>query len=111
MQPEETVQIDHRLARNVDAGAHGVILRLAIGNHNVQAIGSTALKDDDQALSACSVFGRAESCPGEETRDRRRADHGESTVAEKYATGDGHGFTPALSYQRSVVSFSELAGS
>ena len=45
MQAEEPVEVDHRLARNVDAGPHGVILRLGVRNNDIQAIGRTALKN------------------------------------------------------------------
>ncbi len=52
MQAEEAVEIEHGLARNIDAGPHGVVLRLAVRNHDVQAVGRAALKNYDQTLVA-----------------------------------------------------------
>jgi hypothetical protein len=52
MQAEEAVEIEHRLARNVDGGPHGVILRLGVRDDDVQSVGRAALEDDDQALGA-----------------------------------------------------------
>ena len=76
MQSEEAVEVDHRLARNIDAGPHGVVLRLGVGNYDVQSVGGTALKDHDQAFGASAILDGAESCAREKARHRRRADHG-----------------------------------
>ena len=50
MQPEEAVEIDHRVARNIDGRPHGVICLLAMRDHNIQSIGRAALEDDHQSL-------------------------------------------------------------
>jgi hypothetical protein len=49
MQAEEAVEIDDLILRDGDAGAHGVVVLLAIGNDDVEAVGCAALEDDDQA--------------------------------------------------------------
>src|SRR5580692_8646751 len=51
MEAEESVEIDNLIARNGDAGAHGVVVLLAVGHHDVEAIGRSALKDDDEAAA------------------------------------------------------------
>ena len=89
MQSKEAVEIDHRLARNVDAGPHRVILRLGVRHDDVQSIGRTALEDHDQALGAARRFDSAESSARQKARHGRRADDGKRAVAKKYATSDG----------------------
>src|SRR5579859_5207350 len=91
MQAEVSVEIEYRLARNVDAGTHGVVPRIGVRDYDVQSVGGAALKDHDQALVAQGAFDGAESGAREEARHRGRADDGESAVAKKNATGDGHG--------------------
>src|SRR5579864_3377828 len=93
MQSEEAVEIEDRLPGNVDAGAHGVVLGLAMWDDDVKSIGRAALEDHDQALRTGGVLGGSESGSGQETWHRGRADHGESAVAEKDATTDGHNVT------------------
>src|ERR1035437_7789215 len=79
MQPEEAVEINHLLPRNIDAGAHCVIGALTMRHNDVQAVGGATLKDDDKPLVAGAGFGRAPCCPREEggdccgTYDRHRA--------------------------------------
>ena len=101
MQPEEAVKIEHRLARNVDAGPHGVVLRLGMRNDDVEAIGGATLKDHDQTLRARAGFDSSEGGPGQEARNRGSTDNGESTVAKKNSTRNGHGQT---SFRLSAVS-------
>ena len=45
MQAEETVQIDDIGSWNGDVGTERVVVGIAMGHHNVQAVGRTALKD------------------------------------------------------------------
>ena len=52
METEESVQVDHFLARNIDAGAHRIVLRFAMRDHNIQTIGGAALENDNQPLVA-----------------------------------------------------------
>ena len=64
MQAEEAVEIDHRIARNIDAGPHGVITLLAVRHHDIQSISRAALENDDKRLlpawvSAAPIAARA----------------------------------------------------
>ena len=64
MQTEESVQVDHRFAGNIDRRPHRVISGFAVWDHDVKAVGGAALKDDYQPLVL--------ALPGS-TRQRRRA--------------------------------------
>src|SRR5664279_5678851 len=90
MQPEEAVEIDHLLPRNIDAGSHRVIGSFAMGNNNVQAIGGTTLKDDDQALVAGAGLGRAPCCPRKEGWNCRGADDRHRAALHKCPSRDTH---------------------
>jgi hypothetical protein len=90
VQTEETVEIEYRLLWNVDAGAHGVVVLLAVRDDDIEAVGGATLKNYDEALGASGTVGCAECGPGEEAWDRGGADHGESAVAEEDATSGGH---------------------
>src|SRR5271169_1186596 len=94
MQSKESVKIEHRLARNVDARTHRVILRLAIRHHNIQTVGRPALEDDDQALGARTWFSRAHSGASKKTRHSRRPNDSQRTVAKKNPTCNGHKTAP-----------------
>src|SRR5215467_771473 len=87
MQAEESVEIDHILARNIDARPHGVILFLAVRDDDVESVGCAALEDDDQAFWGCSVFDGSKRGTPEEAWYGGGTDHSESAVAEEYATG------------------------
>ena len=63
MQAEEPVEIDDLILWNGDAGPHRVVVLLAIGNHDVQAVGGAALKDDDEA--AIRAWLRSAPAPSE----------------------------------------------
>src|SRR5580704_5020418 len=90
MQSKEAVEINDRSSGNVDRRSHGVIRRLAVWHHDVEAVCRTALEDDHQALVAIPGFHRTKRGAGEERRNGRSADHGQPTVAKKYAASDGH---------------------
>ena len=51
MQAEEAVEIEDLILRDGDGGAHGVVVGLAPGNDDVEAVGGAALKDDDELLA------------------------------------------------------------
>src|SRR5580700_4213442 len=106
MQAEETVEVEDILARDVDGGAHIVIRPLAMRHHDVQPVGSAALKDDNQAFGPCSRLRRTIRCARQKTRDCGGADNSQSAVAKKYATCDGHSGLqlPVPSTQYSVPS-------
>src|SRR5271165_1244757 len=90
MQAEETIEINYRPSRNVDAGSHRVILGLGVRHHNIQTVRGAALKDHNQALGSRARRSRAHSGASEKTRHSGRADDSECAVAKKYATCDGH---------------------
>ncbi len=60
MQSEEAVEIDDRVARNIDRRPHGVVSLLAVRNHDVQSVGRAALEDDHQPLVCRCRVRRAE---------------------------------------------------
>src|SRR5581483_1980025 len=90
MQAEESVEIENRFLRDVDAGPHGVILRLPMRHHDVQPVRGAALKNYNQALGSPAILNGSERRPFEKTRQRCRADHGQCTVTKKNPTSDGH---------------------
>jgi hypothetical protein len=49
VQAEESIKIENLILGDGDAGAHRVIVLLAIGDNNVKAVGGAALEDDDEA--------------------------------------------------------------
>jgi len=86
MQAEEPVEIEHRLSRDIDVRAQGVILRFAVRNYYVEAICCSTLKNYDQAFIACTRFNLPESGASEKARHRRRAHNNESTVFQEHTT-------------------------
>src|SRR5712691_1341664 len=90
MQAEESIEIKHIFARNIDAGPHGVILRLRMRHHNVQSVSRAALEDDDQAFVARARLRHAPCGTSKKARHRRRTDDGEGAVAQKDATSKCH---------------------
>ncbi len=94
MQSEQAVEIEHRLARNVDAGAHRVVLRFGVRDDDVQPIGGAALKDHDQALRAATAFDSAKGGASQKTRHGGGADYGERAVAKEYAASMDIGTAP-----------------
>src|SRR6266568_5145297 len=91
MQPEEAIEIEHRLAPDVDAGPHRIVLRLGMRDDDVQPIRSAALKNHDEPLGAPASLDGAVSSAGEKTRHGGSADNGERAVAQEDATRNGHG--------------------
>src|ERR1022692_837731 len=89
MQAEEAIEIEHSLAWNIDAGPHGVILRLAVRHNNVQTIGRAPLKNHYPAFGARARLSRAPCGAREKAGHRRRSDNGQSAVTKKDATRDG----------------------
>src|SRR3954467_14456481 len=91
MQAKEAVEVEHRFFWDVDAGTHGVVLRFAVRDDNIEPVGGTALEDYDQALRTRAALICAERSASEETRDGGGADARQCAVAEEYAASDGHG--------------------
>src|ERR1700688_1772161 len=90
MQAKESIKIKHVSTRNADAGPHGVILRLGMRHHNIQAVSRAPLENHDQPLVARGSLRRAPCSPSEKAWHRRGADHGERAVAKKNSTSNGH---------------------
>ncbi len=86
MQAEEAIEIEHRFLGNIDAGSHGVVLRLAVRDDDVESIGGAALEDHDQALGTVAILCGSENRASQETRDRGGADDGEGAISEEDAT-------------------------
>jgi hypothetical protein len=94
MQAEEAIEIEHSLARNIDAGPHGVVLRLGVRYHDIQPIGRTPLKNHDQAPGARPRRSRAHRGASQKAWHGGGTDHGECAVTKKDATCDGHRNAP-----------------
>src|SRR5712691_9301891 len=90
MQTEETVEIKHGAARDIDGGAHCVVRLLTVRHDDVKAVGGAALEDHDQSLIPRTRTGRAVSCASEKTRDGRRTNDSECAISQKYASRDRH---------------------
>ena len=90
MKTEKSIEIDDRVARDVDGRTHGVVSRLAVRDHDVQAVGRAPLEDDHQAFVARAAVDCRKCRASQEPGDSSRADHRESTVAKKYSASDGH---------------------
>src|SRR5262249_9798936 len=102
MQPEEAVEIDHRLTWNVDAGPHRVVLRLAVGNDDVQSVSRTALEDDDKTLSAAPIFQSPKSCARKKAGNSSCADDSKRSIAKKDTASGGHMRLRATSVEMQV---------
>src|ERR1700677_3371038 len=50
MESEESIEIKHRVARNIDGRPHSVVGALVVGHDDVEAVGGTALEDNDKTL-------------------------------------------------------------
>jgi len=90
MQSEKSIEIDHGLPRNVNAGPHRVILRLGVRHNDIQSISGAALENDDEPFGAASVLSRAKRSPGKKAWHGSRPNDGERAVAKKYAACDRH---------------------
>ena len=86
MEAEESVEVEHLVLRNGDAGAHGVVVLFAIGDDDVETVGGAALKDDDQAAVG---NGRSLGHDGadEEAGDGRGAGEGKGAVEKEESAG------------------------
>src|SRR5580658_8681931 len=67
MESEESVEIKHRVAGNIDGWPHGVVCTLVVGHDDVEAVGCAALEDDDETLVLCAdglsgVRGPSQKC-------------------------------------------------
>ena len=69
MQSEEAVEVNHRVARNIDRRPHGVVGRLAVRDHDIQSVRRAALEDDHQPLVARAGFDGRVSRASQESRE------------------------------------------
>ena len=51
MEAEEAIEVENLVGGDGDAGTHGVVVLLAVGDNDIEAVGSAALKDDDEAAA------------------------------------------------------------
>src|SRR5437016_12748009 len=84
MQAEEAVEIDHSLALHRDGGTQRIVIFVAVGDDDVEAVGCPALEDGNEDFLALRRFGRVQSAL-EPQGSAARAGHCERGIAEKYA--------------------------
>jgi hypothetical protein len=53
MEAEEAIEVENLVLGNGDAGAHGVVVLLAIRDNDVETVGGATLKDDHEAATRC----------------------------------------------------------
>src|ERR1700733_8345134 len=94
MQSEESVEINDRLPRDVDAGPHRVILRFGVGHNDVQSMGGAAVEKHTEPLGSPAILNRAKGRSSKKTWHGGRPDNGEGAVAKKNAACDRHKTAP-----------------
>src|SRR5215467_11751498 len=99
MQTEESIEIKHRFARNVDGRPHRVVRQLTVRDDDVQSISGAALENDDQPFRFCARLSRSIRGTCKKTRERGGSYRGECAVEKKYSTGDGHKWQSAIGLQ------------
>jgi hypothetical protein len=80
MEAKEAIEINDLVLRNGNAGPHGVIVGLAVGDDDVETVDGSALEDHDEAMSG-EGCGLCEDGADEETGESRSACDGEGAVA------------------------------
>jgi len=90
MQPEKSVKVDYRIARDVDRRPHRVISLLAVGDYDIESVGGAALEDDNQALVLEAERLNRMSGAGKESWNRSGTHDSKATVAKKYTASDWH---------------------
>ncbi len=89
MQPEEAIEIENLVCGYGDAGAHGVVVLLAVGNDDVEAVCSAALEDDHQAATGIAC-GFGHDGADEEAGDGRGAGDGQCAFVQEESAVDLH---------------------
>ena len=88
MEAEEAIEVEDLLLGDGDGGAHGVVVGFAVGDDDVEAVGCSALEDDDEALALrFGGLGLGEDGAGEEGGQDGGAGEGECSVTEEEAPG------------------------
>jgi len=95
VEAEEAVEVEHFVLRDGDGRAHGVVVGLAPGDDDVEAVGCSSLKDDDEASAFTGewregVGGCGHDGAGQEGGESGCAGEGECAVAEEESSGGIH---------------------
>jgi hypothetical protein len=81
-----------------------------VGHDDVETVGGSALKDDDQPFVANAGIGCAKSGTRKKARQGSGSDNGQCAVAKKNASSDGHRIEPIFSEKNfSETSFLETS--
>src|SRR6267378_8183011 len=86
MEAEESVEVNHRVARDIDRRPHGVISLLAMRDHDIQTISRASLENDHQPLVTRVSFDGGVSRACKKRGDRSRAHNRQGTIAKKHST-------------------------
>src|SRR5271157_1937092 len=109
VQPKESVEVDGCIVSaaaglgNRDAGAHAVIIRLAEGDHNVQAVGGSALEQHNELLLPCR--GRGGNGALQEGGDGAKPDERDSALLHEIAPREfrgPHAFATVIAHVNSL---------
>src|SRR5258708_35664970 len=109
MHAEEPVEIQNVPARNVNAGPQGVIPCFGVRHHDIETVGSAPLEDANQTFRTIRGNGHTPRSPGEESWHCRRADDGQSAVAQKNTTSESHKFVVETQLATSCLCHRRLA--
>jgi hypothetical protein len=90
VQSEKSIEINDRIARNIDGWPHRIICLLGVRDHDVQSVSSAALEDHDQPLVLDAEGLGSIGGTSKKSGNSRCADYRDSTIAKKYATSDWH---------------------
>src|ERR1700676_1331389 len=90
MQSEKSIQINHRIARNVDRRTHCVIRLFGMWDNDIQSIGGAALEDHDQPLVLDAERLHGIRGASQKSGNGGGSDNRDSAVTNKYATSDWH---------------------
>src|SRR6516165_11089844 len=93
MQTEEAVKVYDLFLRDRDAGAHRVIVLLAPGNDDVEAVGGSALEDDHETATG-DGGGFGEQRAHEKAGDGCCAGKGQCALVEKESAIAFHRWPP-----------------
>ncbi len=88
MESEESVEIDDRVARDVDGRPHRIVGALGVRHDDIEAVGCAALENDDQALVLGARRLSRVRCAREECGNGCRAYDSEAAVSQEYPPCD-----------------------
>ena len=87
MQAKKAVEIEDFAVRNIDAGPHGVVLRLGMWNDDVESVGGSTLENYNEAFGAGAAFHCTECSSSQKAGNGSSTDDCQRTVAKEYASG------------------------